>query len=299
MDGSAQSRGVRRVGVREAGKALVALVTETFERFTANDVPRTAAAMAYFLLLAVAPLLLVLNAVVDVLGVKGGAFAPLVDTLTGRAADTFGQATSWAGSYAPWVAAVLVVVGALSVFAQFVAALDRVWGVGAERPPIRAFLRNRGLALALLAVTAGAFFGAFFVAMVLTIVAAVLIAFAQSQGLALGGMQGSWAMRGGIVLLASAALFEVAFTLAPDRAIKWRDNVGGALVTAVLFTLGEIVLAVYLGATQRFNVFGALQVFVGLIVWIYYSALVVLWGAELSRLLVLRAEARRERAATA
>ena len=137
-----------------------------------------------------------------------------------------------------------------------------------------------------------------FVAMVLTIVAAVLIAFAQSQGLALGGMQGSWAMRGGIVLLASAALFEVAFTLAPDRAIKWRDNVGGALVTAVLFTLGEIVLAVYLGATQRFNVFGALQVFVGLIVWIYYSALVVLWGAELSRLLVLRAEARRDRTAT-
>ena len=59
----------------------------------------------------------------------------------------------------------------------------------------------------------------------------------------------------------------------------WRDNLLGALVTAVLFTVGEMVLSAYLGATLRFNVFGALQVFVGLIVWIYYSALVVLWGA--------------------
>ena len=55
--------------------------------------------------------------------------------------------------------------------------------------------------------------------------------------------------------------------------------------------MGETALSYYLGSTERFNVFGAFQLFVVLIVWIYYSALVALWGAELTRLLVLRAEA--------
>ena len=278
---------------RESAAGVYALLAETFERFAADDVPRTAAAMAYFLLLAVAPLLLVLNALVGMLGVRVEALTPLLDTLSGRAADTYGQMTAWAGSLAPWVAIVLVVVGAVSVFAQFVAALDGIWCSGSERPPIRAFLRQRGLALALLAVAAGAFFVALTVALVLTIISAVLLSFAQRQGVAVAGVQFGWALRGVVVLIASAVLFEVAFTVAPDRDIKWRDNLIGALVTAVLFTIGEIVLSAYLGTTLRFNVFGTLQVFVGLIVWIYYSALVVLWGAELTRLLVLRAEARR------
>ncbi len=97
------------------------------------------------------------------------------------------------------------------------------------------------------------------------------------------------------VLIASVALFWVAFTVAPDRPIRWRDSLSGALVTSVLFLLGQIGLSVYLSTTQRFNVFGTFQFFVVLIVWIYYSALVALWGAELTRLLVLAAEERRER----
>ena len=284
--------------MRRLAKDAVGLITETFERFFADDVPRTAAAMAYFLLLAVAPLLLVLNALVGILGVKISALSPVAGTLAGRAAETVGQTTAWAGSLAPWVAVVLVLVGAISVFAQFVAALDRIWDSGSGRPPIRAFLRQRGLALALLGVMGGAFFVAFVVALVLAIIAAVLLAFAQQQGIAIAGVPVGWVPRGVVVLVASAVLFEVAFTVAPDRAIRWRDSVVGAVVTAVIFTLGEIVLSMYLGSTQRFDVFGTLQVFVGLIVWLYYSALVVLWGAELTRLLVLRAENRRESPAT-
>jgi membrane protein len=206
--------------------------------------------------------------------------------------------TAWAGSAAPWVAGVLVLVGALSVFAQFVAALDQIWGTGRERPPVRTFLRQRGLALALLGVAAGAFFVAFVVALVLTIMGAVLFSFAAIRGIQIAGVTAGWASRGVVVLVASAVLFEVSFTVAPDRPIRWRDSLTGALATALLFTIGEVALSAYLGTTQRFNVFGTLQVFVGLIVWIYYSALVALWGAELTRLLVLRAETRRERVST-
>jgi len=67
----------------------------------------------------------------------------------------------------------------------------------------------------------------------------------------------------------------------------------GALITAGLFLVGESALSAYLSTTERFSVFGAFQFFVVLIVWMYYSSLVVLWGAELTRLLVLRFEERR------
>ena len=68
-------------------------------------------------------------------------------------------------------------------------------------------------------------------------------------------------------------------------------------MTAVGFLVGELVLAAYLGSTQRFVVFVASQFFVGLTVWIYYSAIVVLWGVEFTRLMVLDAESRRGQSA--
>ena len=95
------------------------------------------------------------------------------------------------------------------------------------------------------------------------------------------------------MFVASALLFAVAFVVAPDRRIRWLDALPGALVTAVGFLVGELVLAAYLGSTQRFVVFGASQFFVGLTVWIYYSAIVVLWGVQFTRLMVLDAESRR------
>jgi len=276
-------------------RRLWSLVAETFTRFGADDVPRLAAAMSYFLLLAIAPLLLILNAVLGVVGSKLGlGQMPSFNDAGTTAAAGVTQAVSWAGSYAPYLAVALVVVGGLSVFGQFVGALEVIWATPPRRTAIRGFLRYNVLALALLGVATLALLAALTLSTLASVFAGIALQLARDAGLPLSGNWVMLALRFAPVLLASTALFWVAFTVAPDRPIRWRDSFLGALVTSVLFLLGEAGLAYYLGNTQRFNVFGTFQFFVVLIVWIYYSALVALWGAELTRLLILAAETRRE-----
>jgi membrane protein len=272
---------------------LLSLVAETFDRFLKDDIPTVAAAMSYFLLLAVAPLLQVVNALLGFLGAQVDSSHPIFSSATTSAQASYQQAVAWAGTYAPWVLAALVIFGAVSVFMQFIMALNRIWGSTANRPPAKAYLRQSGLAIALLGVVLAGLIVALVVVLLLAIVVTIAVSVAQAAGIVLPDFGMSLWSRAVVVLVASALLFEVAFTVGPDRKIRWLDSLPGALVTAVLFLFGAGWLSIYLGATQRFNIFGAYQFFVVLVVFIYYSALVALWGAELTRILVLRAVAAR------
>jgi len=271
------------------------LVLETFAHFDEDGVPRIAAAMSYYLLLALAPILLVVNAVLGVVGGRAAvssAAAGVADATT-VAASAYAQITAWAGSYAPYVTALLVIVGAVSVFGQFISALQVIWKTPPRRTPVRGFLRHNALSLALLGVAALALIVAIVVGALLLIFGSLALKYAAAYGIALPGIALALSVRGALVFVAAGLLFAVAFTVVPDRSIRWRDALPGALITAVLFMFGELWLSQYLSTTKQFSVFGTFQLFVVLIVWIYYSALVTLWGAELTRLLVLRAEARR------
>jgi membrane protein len=289
MPESAERRPAARV------RRAWSLIAETFERFDADGVPRLAAAMSYFLLLAIAPLILILNAIVGIVGSKLGlGQVPSFDDASATAASGFTQAVSWAGSYAPYLAVGLVIVGGLSVFGQFVGALEVIWATPKRLTPVRGFLRYNALAFALLCVSAIALLAALSLSALASVFAGIALQLARDAGLQLSGVAVMAALRFAPVLIASAVLFWVAFTVAPDRPIRWLDSLSGALITSALFLIGEMGLSFYLGSTERFNVFGTFQFFVVLIVWIYYSALVALWGAELTRLLVLAAEERRE-----
>ncbi|NTU72062.1 MAG: YihY/virulence factor BrkB family protein [Coriobacteriia bacterium] len=271
------------------------VILETFARFDEDGIPRISAAMSYYLLLALAPLLLALNAILGLAGGKialGSAGSNVADA-SAVAATAYAQVTAWAGSYAPYVTALIVLVGSVSVFGQFVGALQVIWKTPPHRTPIRAFLHHHGLSLALLVVAALALVVAIVLGGLILVFGSAALSYAQGMGVAISGVALVLIARGVFAFVIAALLFAVAFTVVPDRRIKWRDALPGALVTAVLFMVGELWLSYYLSATKQFSVFGTFQFFVVLIVWIYYSALVTLWGAELTRLLVLRAEAAR------
>jgi membrane protein len=218
---------------------------------------------------------------------------------TSTAATAYAQVTTWAGSYAPYVMAVVVIAAAMSVFGQFVGALEVIWKTPRTRTPVRGFLRSNALSLVLLAVAAVALLAAILLSSVVVMFGSIALSYIEALGVELSGIGLALLARGVVVFVAAALLFEVAFTVVPDRALKWRDVLPGALITAGLFLVGETALSTYLNTTERFSVFGTFQFFVVLIVWIYYSSLVALWGAELTRLLVLRFEAGREEAAEA
>lgn len=274
---------------------VVSYAVVATQDFLADDVPRLAAAMSYFLLLALAPVVLLANVLFQALGLLTG-HAPQAPTITSAseaASAGYQQASAWAGSFAPWVIGALVIVGVLSVFAQFVQSVDLIWKTPKRGNAFSAFLRPQGLALALLAVAAAAFVVALLVAAVVGILVGVGLSYAQALGVDVSALGRNDWVRVALVYTASALLFVVAFSVTPDRPVRWLDVVPSALFTAVLFAIGTEVLSVYLSTTQRFVVFGAAQFFVALTVWIYYAAIVALWGVELSRVMVLAAEGRR------
>jgi membrane protein len=280
------------------------LLVETFESFDADEIPRRAAAISYFMLLALAPILLLINMVVSIAGksvvggaASGGAAAGRLAEATSTASAAFSQVSGWAGGYAPYVTLFLVIFGAVSVFGQFVGALQVIWRTPPKRTPLRAFLRQNALAFALLGVTALALFAAIIVGGLIVAFGTLVNNYAALLGFTVPAVAFTLTIRAAFVFVIAVLLFWVAFTVVPDRRVRAGDALPGAAITAGLFTVGELWLSYYLGATQRFSVFGTFEFFVVLIVWIYYSSLVALWGAELTRLLILRFEARREEAA--
>jgi membrane protein len=273
------------------------LVFETFDRFNEDRVPQLAAAMSFYLLLALAPLLLIVNAIIGAVSRRAMATATAPDQLSGAtaaASQAFTQMAAWAGSLAPYATVVLIVFGALEVFGQFVGALEIVWKTPPRPTPVRAFLRFHLLSFVLLGVLALALVVALLVGGIISAFGSLALAYADAMGIAVPSIVLAMLVRGVLVFVTATLLFGVAFKVVPSRKTLWRDLAPGVLATSTLFTAGELWLASFLGNTQRFSVFGTFEFFVVLIVWIYYSALVALWGAELTRLLVLRAEARRD-----
>ena len=132
--------------------------------------------------------------------------------------------------------------------------------------------------------------------MVLTIAFLLLVSLALSAilsalGSAAAGVAGDGAAVGlgvqllnaGISLLVIAGLFAVLFKYLPDAEVSWRDVAVGAAVTAVLFTIGKSLIGIYLGQAEPGSAFGAAGSLALILVWVYYSALIVLVGAEFTQ----------------
>lgn len=281
--------------MRSAWRAGFALVTETFHRFDADGCGRIAAAMSYFLLLALAPAILIASTVVTSLGLNAGAggAGPLA-TAAERASASIGDMVAWAGTLGPYVTLLLVIIGAMSVFGQFISALNLIWKMPPSGGAARGLVLANVVALGLLVVATVAFGAAIVVASVISLLGSFALQFVDRLDLGWASIVLSLVARSALVFAAAMLFFWVAFKAVPWRGTKWRDAFPGALVAAALFLVGEVGLSVYLSSTERFNFFGTMQFFVVLIVWIYYSALVVLWGAEFARLVILAAEERRE-----
>ena len=84
-----------------------------------------------------------------------------------------------------------------------------------------------------------------------------------------------------ITLLATAVIFGLIFTVVPDRRIPWRETVTGSLLTAALFAVGKLVVGLYIGRAGVGSTYGAAGSLVALLVWVYYSSQIFLFGAEL------------------
>lgn len=247
-----------------------------------------AAALAFFTVFSIAPIIILVVAVIGLfLGeatVQAELIAQLQELLGEQAAGVIetaiGNSRISQGGLLPTLAGLAATaVGATTVFAQMQKSLNQIWDV-APRPTRNSlwlFIRARLLSLTI--VLAIGF--VLLVSLLLGVITRAVMAHAE-QWLPMPG----WALMGLELLLSLTMvtlLFAAFFRILPDVVLRWSDVLAGAFITALLFTLGRTLIAWYLANAAPGSAYGAAGSLVLLLLWVNYSSLILLYGAALCR----------------
>jgi membrane protein len=247
--------------------------------------PSMGAALSYYSVFSMAPLLLIVIAVAGLVfgedAVRGEVFGQLQSVLGPDAAKAIEGLLATVrkpaeGVFATIVGLVVLFIGATTVFAELQDALDRIWRAPARDRSggIWALIRARMLSF-------GMILGIAFLLMVSLVLSAAVAALGKWWGGAFGG---------GLVLLQvlnvvlgfalTTGVFAMIYKIMPRVKVQWRDVWLGAVVTALLFTIGRFLIGQYIGKSGIASGFGAAGSVVVILVWVYYSAQIFLLGAE-------------------
>lgn len=253
-----------------------------------DDALPLAAALAYYSLLSMAPLLIVVVAVAGAFFADGRVHAQLIEqmgSLVGEEGANLARtiiAHTGGEQQSAWslvVGTLLTLLGASTVFGQLQFALNRVWRVKAapEARLIMNFIRRRILSFALV-LSVG------FLLMVSLVISAVLGTLHRYLDEQLAEAALFWSgLDIAISFTLATLLIAMMFRYLPDAEIEWRDTWHGALITAALFIVGKYVIGLYLGQTTVASSFGAAASVVIFMIWVYYAALILLFGAEITQ----------------
>jgi membrane protein len=268
-------------------RALWPLAREAVEGFFEASPFQLAGALSFFTLLSLSPLVLVVVGVaglvlsedvvraqllVEVDQLVGPAGGDTVEAILAHAVDPRRNRVSVA------IGIITLLVGATTVFGQLQAALNRIWQVKAapSRGAVWSFVRTRLLSLALVLVLG-------FLLLVSLGVSAVLTALHEYLSRAMPAGAAVWqGVDFAVSLAVVALLIGTIFKVLPDVRIAWRDVWFGAGVTALLFSVGKALIGFYLGHAGIASSYGAAGSLVVFLVWVYYSSLIILFGAQIT-----------------
>lgn len=246
--------------------------------------PSMGAALAYYTLFSIAPLLLIVVSVAGLVFGMDAARGEISEQLQGLMGEQGARAVEGllervnqpaAGMVSTVIGAAFLLVGATTVFAELQDALDRIWDVPRQRDGgLWGLLHTRLLSF-------GMILGIGFLLMVSLVLSALLSALGKFWGAAFG----DWlpivrVLELVISYLLVTTVFALIYKIMPRARVAWTDVGIGAAFTAALFTVGKYLIGLYIGQSSVTSVFGAAGSVVVMLVWVYYSAQIFLLGAE-------------------
>lgn len=273
---------------RTIWKALKAV----FANFFANKPFQLAAALSYYTLLSMAPLLLLLTGLAGLLFGESNARQQVlgyVESMMGsQEADVVRALMTQAGNHHEGVVStaigtIVLVIGATTVFAHLQTALNQIWGVEAApgRSAVWRLVGSRLLALAIV-------FGMAFILLVSMAISVAVAGSGQYVSHLFPGAEVALRVVYAVVSFAIVVgIIALLFKYVPDAQIGWREVWVGAFITGVLFTLGKYGLGVYL-AHLRYSSAGAAGSLILIVVWVYYSAMILFLGAQATQVYACR-----------
>lgn len=260
------------------------LLKDTAQKWSADKAPRLGAALSYYTVFSLVPLLVLTIAIAGLAFGKEAAQEAMMEQIAGlvgpQSAAAIKQMMDIAqkpssGAVASLIAIGTLLLGASGVFAQLQDALNTVWGVEPKAGRgIWGAIKDRFFSFV-------AVLGTGFLLLVSLVLSAALAAFGKLFLSWLPGQEAvlhvaDLAVSFGVITL----LFAMMFKLLPDAKIAWRDVWVGAGLTSLLFTIGKFLIGLYLGKADIGSAYGAAGSLVILLVWVYYSSQILLFGAE-------------------
>jgi membrane protein len=262
------------------------LLKTTVTAFIDDEALGRGAAIAFYTVTSIAPVLLIVVAIAGMLfgreAAQNGIIAQLIGLIGEQGAEILQTAVASAqsktsGKIATVVGVVMVIVTASGVFGEMQTALNVIWKADPTGTPISRLIRARAAGLGL----------------VVSLGFLLMVSLAISAGLsAFGDYLNSVFPSGRVILtivnavaslLLISILFAAIYKVLPDKHIEWRDVIVGAIVTSFLFTAGKSLIGWYIGSSAVASAYGAAGALIVMLLWVYYSAQIFLLGAEFTK----------------
>ena len=266
-------------------KQAWALTKQSVSSWSDDYAPSMGAALSYYTLFSITPLLLIVISIAGLLfgadAVSGVIVAQLQSLMGDEGAKAIQEMLSSAsrpttGGFTAAVSIVGLLIGATTVFNELQSGLDRIWRVPAREKTsgIWTLLRTRLLSF-------GMILGVIFLLTISLVTSAALSALGKWWGAWFGGWETLAHVLDLVINFALLTLiFALIYKMIPRVHVSWRDVWTGAAVTSLLFTVGKFLIGLYLGKSDLTSSFGAAGSLVIMMVWVYYSAQIFLFGAE-------------------
>ena len=270
---------------------MLEIIKRTFREFKDDDIPRMAAALSYYTIFSLPPLLILLIMIAglffDPQDIQGRVVQEIGGAMGEQGAEQIRAMIEHAdrpGSGGPLMTVLSIAAllfGATGAFGQLQGALNQAWEVKKDprKGGIMSFVLKRVLSFGMILVIA-------FLLLVSLVLSALLsqaggvIADLLPAGL---GEATLWAINLALSLAVISALFATMFRVLPDAEIAWSDVWRGALATGVLFVLGKFLLGLYISRSDPGSAYGAAGSLAIILVWVYYSAMIFFLGAEFTQ----------------
>lgn len=268
-------------------RSIFILLKEAFQEWQQDKASLLAAALAYYTVFSITPLLVIAVAIAGAVFGQDTAKGEILEQINGLVGQQGAQAIETAlanadrpqlSGVASLISVVVLLIGASGVFAQLQEALNTVWNVKAKpNAGIWQFIRKRLLSFGMVLAIG-------FLLLVSLILSAMLSGISKLEISLLPGFTPLWqilnfAISFGFISL----LFALIYKYLPDVKIRWKDVTIGAIITALLFTLGKFLIGLYLGRGSLGSAYGAAGSLIVFLAWVFYSAQILLFGAEFTQ----------------
>jgi membrane protein len=262
------------------------ILKDTVLAFINDDALSRGAAIAFYTVTSIAPVLLIVIAIAGLAFGRDAAQNAITEQLSGlmgqQTAEVLQTAVASAANKSSGVVATIIgiitlMVTASGVFGEMQTALNVIWKAKPKGTTVSRLIRARAASLGLVAALG-------FLLMVSLVVSTVLTAFGNYLDSILPfGKVILTVLNVVVSLVLISFLFAAIYKVLPDRNLKWGDVVVGAIVTGVLFTIGKTLISWYIGSSAVASSFGAAGALIVLLLWVYYSAQIFLLGAEFTK----------------